>query len=341
MSGGLSAFEKRLLNLLQTGLPIVERPYIKIGRALGVDEQTALKATRELLKKGVIRRIGAVINWRAAGKASTLVTAFVPEKKLKKVVAAVNHLEGVSHNYLREHPFNLWFTLRADSQSEIRTTLAKLSKRFALDFHSLPVQRTFKLDVRFDAQSGGRRLLPGYRTLNAERSPRRSRSLLAEGEAKPGCSLNAIDKQILERLQGGVNVVAKPFDFLGKDEFENYDCLLHIAGMLEEGIIYRIGAVVNHHKLGFVANAMFVCKVSGAAVVDIGQKLAKLKIVSHCYQRKPFAGWPYNLYAMMHGRRQTDIRRVVEKFVKSQGLEKWELLATEARLLNHKNQRVL
>jgi DNA-binding Lrp family transcriptional regulator len=333
MRPGLTAFEKRLLNTLQTGLPIIERPYAKIGKDLGVDEETVLKHTRGLVKRGVIRRIGASFNWRAIGKASTLVTACVPEKKLKKVIAAVNRLEGVSHNYLREHPFNLWFTLRADSQSEIKTILAKLSKRFGLEFQSLPVQRTFKLDVRFDAQSNGRRLLPvlenKHRTMNNEHRT---------------SNLNEIDNRILERLQKGLKVVARPFDFFD-DEFENYDCLLHIAGMLEEEVIYRIGAIVNHHKLGFVANAMFVCQVCEAKVVDLGQKLAKLNIVSHCYQRKTFPGpapnvvqgWPYNLFAMMHARTQSDIRRVAERFAKSQDLKKWELLRTVSRLSRPQN----
>jgi DNA-binding Lrp family transcriptional regulator len=314
MREGLTVFEKRLCNALQIGLPIVERPYVKIGKDLGVNEQTALKHTRELLKRGVIRRIGAVINWRAIGKASTLVTVCVPEKKLKKVVAAVNSLEGVSHNYLREHHYNLWFTLRADSQGEINAILTKLSKQFGLEFHSLPVKRTFKLDVRFDARSDGRRLLSSQRTLNNEQRT---------------SNLNAIDKRIIEKLQDGLKVTARPYDFFD-DEFENYDCLLHIAGMIEEGIIYRIGAVVNHHKLGFIANAMFVCKISEAKIVKVGQKLAKLNIVSHCYERYNPAPHAVqgNLFAMMHGRSQTDIQRQIEKFVRENGIKKWEAIRT-------------
>jgi len=318
---GGSAFEKRLLNTLQTGLPVTHlprrrprveagRPFAQIGKYLGVSEKRVLQATRRLTRRGIIRRIGAVINWRALGKASTLVTASVAEKKLKKVVVAVNKLEGVSHNYLRDHRYNLWFTLRADSQRRINEILEKLSTRFALDFHSLPVKRTFKLDVRFDAQSGGRRLLPTRSTQDAVRS-----------------TLSAVDRRILEKLQTGLKIVKRPFDFFD-DDFENFDCLLHIAEMLEEGVIYRIGVVVNHHKLGFTANAMFVCRVSQTRVIKVGRKLAKVNIVSHCYERKTFADWPYNLYAMMHSRSQTDIRRSAEKFVKSQGLKKWELLQT-------------
>jgi siroheme decarboxylase len=330
---GLSAFEKRLCNALQDGLPACRRPYAEVAKQLRVDEQKVLEGTRRLVKRGVIRRIGAVVNWRAIGKASTLVTACVAEEKLKKVVEAVNRLEGVSHNYLRRHHFNLWFTLRADSQKEITAILKKLSKRFNAAFYSLPVKRTFKLDVRFDAESGGRSLLPRRGTPNAECCP----PVLSVVEG-----LNTIDKRILAGLEGGLKVVKRPFDFISEDEFEIADGLLHIEGMIQEGVISRLGAIVNHHKLGFVANAMFVCKVSPrqrhsrAPAKDMlgqaGQKLAGLNIVSHCYQRKTFACWPYNLFAMMHGRSQADIRRVVERFVKLEGLEKWELLATVEKL---------
>ena len=327
----LTAFEKRLLNILQTGLPIAQRPFAQIGKRLSVNEKRVLETTRNLAKRGIIRRIGAVINWRSIGKASTLVTACVPDNKLKKVVAAVNRLEGVSHNYLRKHPFNLWFTLRADSQSDIRAILTKLSKRYALKFHSLPVKHTFKLDVRFDAQSNGRWLLatanpgaPGEDGLPSQQT--------MDNEQRTS-TLNAVDKRILDRLQQGLKVTSRPYNFFN-DDFENYDCLLHIAEMLGGGVIYRIGAVVNHHKLGFTANAMFVCQVCEAKVVDLGQKLANLNIVSHCYQRKRFPAWPYNLYAMFHARSQTDIQQVVQKFVKSQRLKNWELLPTAAKLFN-------
>lgn len=319
MATELSPFDKRLLNILQTHLPITQRPYARIARTLKSTEKTVLNKTRVLVKKGFIRRIGPVINWRAIGMATTLVTASVPEKKLKKVITAVNKLQGVSHNYLREHHYNLWFTLRADSQNEIKTILSKLSKRFALKFHSLTVKRTFKLDVRFDALSNGKKLLPTHDMQDTKRR-----------------TLSAIDWRILNRLQKGLKVTSRPFDFFD-DDFENYDCLLHITEMLADGVIYRISAVANHHKLGFTANAMFVCQVCEANVIDLGLKLAKLNIVSHCYQRKLFPGWIYSLYAMMHGRSQTDIQRTAENFAKSHALKKWLLLPTKARLLNRKH----
>jgi len=313
----LSAFDKRLCNELQTGLPIAERPFAIIARILKSSEAKVLKRTRALVKLDVIRRLGVSVNWRAIGKASTLVAAHIEQEDLKNVVSAVNKLRGVSHNYLREHHYNLWFTLRADSQKDIDAILKKLSKRFGGRFNTLPVVRVFKLDARFDATSDGKRLLPARYCcpLNAER-----------------CSLCVIDEQILKGLQKGLKVVKRPFDFISDDEFEIYDGLLHIAGMIQDGVINRLGAMVNHNKLGFTANAMFVCKANKSRAIKIGEKLAALGIVSHCYQRKPFKGWPYNIFAMMHGRDMGDIRKVVERFVKKEGIKSFAVLPTTEKL---------
>jgi len=339
----LSAFDKRLCNELQTGLPIAERPFAIIARILKTSETKVLERTRALVKLGVIRRLGVSINWRALGKASTLVTAHIEQENLPKVISAINKLRGVSHNYLRKHHYNLWFTLRADSQKELDAILKKLSKRFGAAFNSLPVVRVFKLDARFDAASDGKRLIKG-KVRDAIRNTHDTQ-------------LGQIDKRILAGLQEGLKVVKRPFDFIsgstklttGDDAFEIYDGLLHITGMIQDGVINRLGAIVNHNKLGFTANAMFACKANKSRAIKIGEKLAAIGIVSHCYERKIFKGceprgvhsipelrrvqgWPYNIFAMMHGCDMRDIRKVAERFAKSQGLKNWELLPTAEKL---------
>ena len=313
----LTAFEKRLCNALQNGLPIVKRPYAALARALKSTEESVLKKTQGLVRRGIIRRLGAVVNWRAIGMAGTLAAAHIEKDDLYKVVEAVNRLDGVSHNYLRDHHFNLWFTLRADSEGQINKILSELSRRFGVKFYSLPAVRIFKLDVRFDAQSGGRRLLPGAGRQKTEY--RRQKT-------------DRIDERILSELQNGLKVVAEPFKFLCKGGTSMNEVASRLKKMLRSGAILRIGAVVSHHKLGFVANALFVCRESGRRAVEVGRKLTGLDIVSHCYQRRTFNGWPYNLFAMMHGRSMKDIQGTVKKFVKAERTEDWKLLVTKERL---------
>ena len=104
MSVQLTPLQKRLCNILQEGLPVCPRPFAEIAKVLDSSEEIILRQIRELKKQGVIRRLGAMINYRALGRVSTFVTAHVPQEDLQEVAEAVNKLAGVSHNYLRRAP---------------------------------------------------------------------------------------------------------------------------------------------------------------------------------------------------------------------------------------------
>ncbi len=147
----LTKLQKRLCNVLQEDLPICWEPFDDLAKYLGTDEKTLLQQIAQLKELGVVRRFRALINYRALGMKSTLVAAHVPAESLQAVTEAVNAMETVSHNYLRQHHYNMWFTLQARSTQKIELTLSDLTGRFGMEFYSLPVVHFFKLDVRFDA----------------------------------------------------------------------------------------------------------------------------------------------------------------------------------------------
>jgi len=312
----LSGFQKRLCNLLQEGLPICTRPFAEIAKALDSDEADVLKQTAELKDVGVIRRISAVVNHRALGMKSTLVAAHVPQEIFGEVAGAVNSLQGVSHNYLRNHHYNLWFTLQAPTRAEIEVTLAQLSGRFDVEFYSLPVKRVFKLDVRFDAESEGQELLQG----------------LSKTPKQELVHLNEEQKQILTRLQTDLQSSERPFEFLCGPKLSIQRVLLVISELVEKGVIRRIAAIVDYRKLGFLANVLFAAAIGRDDVVEAGQRLARFRAVSHCYERQTFEGWPYNLFAMMHGQDMGSIQSVIHKFAQAQNIQAFQLLPTVAEL---------
>jgi len=316
----LTKFQKQLCNLLQKPLPICAQPFAEIAKSLNSSEKKVLQQTKQLKKLGVIRRIGAVVNHRALGMTGTLVAAHIPEGYLQEIAEAVNAMENVSHNYLRKHYYNLWFTLQAQSPEEIKVTLSKLSARFDIDFHSLPVKRIFKLDVRFDAESEGQ-LLRGVE------------QALEEVKSKKGkIELSGNEKLILTKLQNDLHLTARPFDFLCGNGLGIEDVLGIIQKLIDKSVIRRIAAVVDHRKLGFIANVLFVGKVPQDRIVEAGKALARFRAVTHCYERKTFEGWPYNLFAMMHGKSFGDIQRVIDKFVETEDIDSYELLPTAAEL---------
>ncbi len=265
---------------------------------------------------GIIRRICALINYRALGMVSTLVAAHVPAESVQEVAEAVNSLEGVSHNYLRNHHYNLWFTLQAESDADIKVTLARLSGSFDVDFYSLPVKRVFKLDVRFDAEGGEQMLSKDVAKIPKDKA----------------VGLDKNQKLILSKLQDDLELTELAFDFLCGDGLERDDVLKILKGLINKGVIRRIAAVVDHRKLGFAANVLFAGEVPQDRIVDTGKRLAHFAIVSHCYQRETFEGWPYNLFAMMHGRSMGQIQRVINRFIEAEGIDSFELLPTAEEL---------
>lgn len=297
-------------------MPICRRPFAEIAKTLDSNESQVLKQASELSRLGVIRRISAIVNYYALGITSTLVAAHVPQKNIKEVVAAINALKGVSHNYLRNNYYNLWFTLQAETSEQIEVTLLSLSGQLSIDFHNLPVKQVFKLDVRFDAESQGQALLRD----------------VSEAPQDGNVRLNKNQKLVLSKLQDDLALVAKPFEFIRSDILNEEGVLKIITDLVDKGVIRRIAGVVDHRKLGFTANVLFACKVPQDRVVVTGKRLANLSAVSHCYERQTFEGWPYNLFAMMHGRSMGDIQRVIAKFTKAEAVESFLLLPTVTEL---------
>ena len=322
LSAGLSKLQKRLCNELQDGLGVCARPFDDLARYLGSDEGTVLREIGRLKEAGIVRRIGALIDYRVLGLTSTLVAAHIPEENLREVAEAVNSLAEVSHNYRRNHYYNLWFTLQGETEKEIERTLSELGERFDIDFHSLPVKRVFKLDVRFDVESEGQ--LSGDVEQAAVEVKRKKEKVKIE--------LSEREKQILAELQGDLKLTSKAFDFLCVGGLEEKEVLEIIKGLIDKGVIRRIAAVVDHRKLGFTANVLFCSEVPENKVVEAGERLARFGIVSHCYERETFEGWVYNLFAMMHGRSMGEIQHVINRFVKAEGIDSFELLPTAAEL---------
>jgi len=313
----LTDFQKRLGNRLQEGLPLCTQPFARIAESLGCAEAEVLQQTHGLKESGVIRRLSAFLNHRALGRASTLVTAHVPADRIDRVVAAVNALAGVSHNYLREHHYNLWFTLQESAADQITKTLRSLQEQLGVCFHSLPVTQVFKLDVRFDLE--------------------RDDDALATHDSYdiPGMEpvvLQPEHKRLLHELQRGVAIAARPFHALCSPDRGEQDAVRLLAELKDLGVLRRIAAVMNYFKLGYTTNVLFAAEVPAESVVAAGQSFARFRTVSHCYERRIFEGWPYNLFAMLHARSPAQIERMIHEFTTTAEVRSYCLLPTVAEL---------
>jgi siroheme decarboxylase len=145
----LNALDRAILNEIQSHFPIASRPYAEVGRRVGASEAEVIRRVEKMYEAGVIRRIGANFTSRKLGYTSTLCAAEVPPEGLAGFARAVNRYPGVTHNYLRRHRYNVWFTLIAESEERLQEILAEIHRATGVEVLSLPAREIFKIKVDF------------------------------------------------------------------------------------------------------------------------------------------------------------------------------------------------
>lgn len=288
--------DRKILEIVQDGFPLEERPYAALGRILGVSEEEAFDSVERLRKSGVIRRLGGVYDSRRLGYISRLCAGVVSESELESFAVAVDKIPAITHNYVRSHAYNVWFTVIARSESEIQETVRGLEAETSLhDAHVLSASKMFKINTVMKA---------------ASRSSADASGQATEGKVVDKLDLKstepfvpeAKDRRRINLLSQDIPYTKTPFSDLGIDVAE-------IRGDLDRKIMRRFGAVLRHQQAGFDANAM-VC-LAVADTERAGALLAENPHVSHCYERAPFEGFPYNVYAMFHGQSEAELEQSI------------------------------
>ena len=310
--------EKQILWAVQEPLGLCDRPFAAMARRAGCSELQCVSIISDLKARGFIRRYGAIVNYAVLGRAATLATASVTQEKLAEVIAAVNALAGVSHHYLRKHVFNLWFTLQGESPQDIKNILRQLGRQTGQRFYSLPAERFFKLAVRFRPEG------PSQKDFEAgEFSPSES--------SAPVVSLTEEEKKALRFLQKDFPITETPFDSLCQKN-DVADVKQLAEGLIARQVIRRIAAVLDYRKLGYEANGLACFAVPAERIEPAAYALSARSAVSHCYQRRPFAGWPYNLFAMIHAGAMKAVEEFVCGLAGKYGICEYALLPTEKEL---------
>ncbi len=145
----LDELDLRLLDILPAVFPPVSRPYAKMAERLGGTEDEIFERVQRMRQSGLVRRLGANFQSTKLGFVSTLCAAKVPEDRLDAFVTDVNAQPGVTHNYLRDHAYNVWFTLISPSREAERETLEGIERRTGIDVLNLPATKFFKIRVDF------------------------------------------------------------------------------------------------------------------------------------------------------------------------------------------------
>lgn len=144
---------KDLLNLIQSNFPLEPRPFLKIANELNITEKQVIDTIKELKDDGYIRRIGGIFDSRKLGYYSTLCAIKVPEDRINEVAEIINNNRGVTHNYIRNHSYNMWFTVIAPSINDVKIFLNDIKIKMHIeDIIELPVEKLFKINAVFNVK---------------------------------------------------------------------------------------------------------------------------------------------------------------------------------------------
>jgi siroheme decarboxylase len=298
----LDDFDKRLLNAMQGAFPIEPRPYAAVARALEVPEERVLARVQELVDQRIIRQVTPIFDTRALGYGSMLVAAKVDPEHPWRPAKIVNSHPGVSHNYLRNHDFNMWFTIAVEEDSALGLdgTLEVLQRLTGAEsIRQLPTLKLFKIRMDLELVGGTDEL---------------AKAAVAEDpvelEKQP---FDELDKAVIRATQGDLPVVTEPYAPAAAELGMSVDALVeHLGGMADRGLLRRVAAILFHRRAGFSANGMGVWKVPDDRVLEVGPRMAAYRGISHCYQRPTYADWPYSIFTMAHGRSKDECDAILD-----------------------------
>jgi DNA-binding Lrp family transcriptional regulator len=314
----LDLTERQLLNQIQSGVPLTGRPFRDLGLQSGLDEDEVIRRVLYLKECGVLRWVGAIIDWGKLGFQSTLVAMRLPSECLESAAQIINRQQGVIHSYERNHDYNLWFTLTVSPTTQLNDVISELARQVgAKGTLNLPVNRVFKMHPFFDmlGENGGQQL--AMASMECQESPG------AECPQKP----TVVEIGILKELQNDLPIKRRPFDQMARrvdiylDEF-----LAKAQELIRRGIICRYSGVLHHQKAGYSYNAMLCWKVPRSAVETVGSKIVSFPATTYCYERAVNCSWPYNVFAMIHGHSKDECERIAKEISREVGISDYILL---------------
>jgi DNA-binding Lrp family transcriptional regulator len=310
----MDALDREILNEIQWSFPLVAEPYIELAKRFNITTDEMKKRITNLKSTGILRQLSAIFDTRRLGYKSSLVAMAIEPDKLIQVANQINRHPGVSHNYERNHEYNLWFTLATPPGTDLKTEVDKFSKLEGIKkIRLLPTIKLFKIGVKLEMVDEKKK----------EIAPTEEKKKVSEVKFNP----TEEDKEFIRQLQKDLQVVDRPFleasQHLGMNEDAIFQKLKHYE---EIGVMRRFAAILRHRDVGFVANGMIVWKVPDQRIEEVGTMLGSFPQISHCYQRPTYQDWPYNVFSMVHCKSIAEAESMAEEIQKHIKVDDYKIL---------------
>ena len=307
----LDDLDRKLLNLMQGSFPLDPYPYAHVAKLAEVPEDKVLLRVQRLLDERIIRQVTPIFDTRVLGYSSMLVAAKVDPENPWRAGKIINSHPGVSHNYLRNHDFNMWFTIATepDSRLGLQGTLKVLQELTGAEsVRQLPTLKLFKIRMDLEMEKG-------------------TKDLAAMGVAQDPLEPDPIevtdlDIAVIKALQGDMPVVSEPYAPAAAEVGVSVPELLdHLESMKERKALRRVAAILFHRRAGFSANGMGVWNVPEERIMEVAPLMASYRGISHCYQRPTYEDWSYSVFTMAHGRSKEECDAILDSIAQETGIE--------------------
>ena len=303
-----SSCEAKILNLIQRDFPLTERPFDAIGAMIGISGAEVLRIVADLKERSVVRNISGIFSGENLGYHLSLVALRVPSKRVEAAAAIINAHPGVSHNYLRDHAFNLWFTLAEEDEQTLQKSARVITEKCGAE-DSLMLRNEKLLKIGFVLPIGDE----AAGAVESAQKPLSCRDILARE-----------DRDAVFLLQADLPLVERPFDLLGETDLQWDGRRLIETGrrLLAAGVMRRYAAVLRHAQAGFTHNAMTAWKIdTDDSFSERIRPFMDEGAVTHLYLRTLYPGkWEYPLFAMMHARSSEELESLLDSLTRRSGL---------------------
>ena len=312
----MDVIDKKLVNTMQWKFPVVSRPWQVLADEVGTTEADVLKRIGRLREIGVVRQISPIFDTRKLGYKSSLVAVRAAPERLEEAAAIVNSHPGVSHNYRRDHYFNMWFTIAVPPEQDLETEIKRLTDRAGVEkVRMLPTLKMYKIAVKLDMEQ------------DETKVGKETQKYVKADELRP---LTERDKELIRATQDDLPLVEEPFKLLAEQAGISQDELFAwFDEMQRMNYLRRVAAILRHQKAGFTDNGMITWKVPEDKVDEAGRIAAAYSTVSHCYRRPVYEDWPYNFFSMVHARSREnaqEIGRQIAEELKPLGVTEYVIL---------------
>ena len=324
----LTELEIKILNRIQKDWQITETPFAELSNELRIDEAVIVSTIQNLKDDKIIRDITAIFNAESLGYDSALIAFKVTEDKIENAVSIINSNPGVSHNYLRDHSYNIWFTLAVAPDNSLKEEAGIIAEKAgASDFLIFRNEKLLKIGLILDLGDTDKSDPDKIKFQTGKQAEYRA---LTEEEQNAVCI-----------LQAELPLTHRPFKDMIKKSGLNIteERLVELCNQFKiEKIIRRYSAILKHTKAGFSHNAMTAWKLKNHEDTETVNIFSSLPSISHLYLRTIHPGkWEHGLFAMIHARSEEELNNIIKKLEKESGIRDYLVLHS---LKEFKKQRV-